>query len=191
MADSVYCPHCETACSPSAPACPKCGHPLQKQPSPLEGLRQAVSGKPSSEAKTIADPWWRDPRVWNPREWKKAIGLFVLAFVVVLVVNLSLDWPSSVARPEPEFVINAPRLWREYEENEIAADYKYKEYFRWCFGIGVFSRRVNPGRKRRRASGRGCGVYLDVWTEKTPQKRSWHVLWDVIEAGKRRRTLGG
>lgn len=45
----IYCPECENECSDKAPACPKCGHPLQTQPvqfTPIQQLQQATQQQP-------------------------------------------------------------------------------------------------------------------------------------------------
>lgn len=49
---NIYCPNCENACSDKAPACPKCGHPFQAQPAPI----QRVQATPIHQEPTQVQP---------------------------------------------------------------------------------------------------------------------------------------
>ena len=68
----IYCPECENGCSPEAPACPKCGHPL-RVPIDLDDLHASVKPPPltqqelwAEERVSMTPPVDLRPLLWSP-----------------------------------------------------------------------------------------------------------------------------
>lgn len=103
----IKCPECQKEISDSAASCPNCGNAINKH--------SAVPRKKK--------------RIWL---WI-LVGLVFLAFIGVLVGDDSKTGTSSsgnaaqaITKAEPAFTVTPDQICEEYDENEIAADEKYK-----------------------------------------------------------------
>lgn len=96
----IKCPECQKEISDTAPSCPNCG----------KILNAFTATRPKKKK-----------RIWI---WV-LVGFVLVVFMGALLSDDS-DSPKAVATNEPAFTVTPDQICREYEENEIASDKKYK-----------------------------------------------------------------